>query len=101
MIRIVALLALLVARPALAQDWPAEKCRRYTLAWGAAVQHRGTDGLSAGFLAAHAAFLSSACRERAVCPRSAAEIAMADVMTLLALNGGMSGTFLPFVCRAP
>jgi hypothetical protein len=94
-----ALFALLVAAPTQAQDWPAEKCRRYAQAWDAAAEHRGTQGLSPGFLAAHATFLASGCRERAVCPRSAAEIAMADTMTLLALNAGMSGTFLPFICR--
>ena len=90
---------LLVAAPAAAQDWPAEKCRRYAEAWEAATQRLGTAGLSEGFLAAHAAFVASGCRERAACPRSQAEIAMADTMTLLALNAGMSGTFLPFVCR--
>ena len=99
--RIVALLVLLVsATPALAQDWPAEKCRRYAQAWDAATQRLGTEGLSPAFQAAHAAFLSSGCRERAACPRSQAEVAMADMMTILALNAGMSGTFLPFICRA-
>jgi hypothetical protein len=100
MIRIL-IVALLAASPAVAQDWPAEKCRRYSDAWEAAVRHPGTEGLSPAFLAAHAAFLDSGCRERAACPRSTAEIAMADTMTLLALNAGMSGTFLPFICRAP
>ncbi len=100
MIRIL-FVALLAASPALAQDWPAEKCRRYSAAWDAATQHRGTAGLSPAFLAAHAAFLGSGCRERAACPRSREDIAMADTMTLLALNAGMSGTFLPFICRAP
>jgi hypothetical protein len=101
MVRILPLLALLSATPAQGQDWPAEKCRRYTEAWGAAVQDRGDAGLSAAFRSAHAAFLSSGCRTRAACPRSQAEIALADMMTVLALNAGMSGTFLPFVCRAP
>lgn len=94
-----ALVAVLSAVPALAQDWPAEKCRRYAQAWEAATQRLGTAGLSDGFLAAHAAFIASGCRERAACPRSQVEIAMADRMTLLALNAGMSGTFLPFICR--
>ncbi|CAH0308243.1 hypothetical protein [Roseomonas sp. CECT 9278] len=94
---------MLCAAPAQAQapDWPAEKCRRYAEAWSAATQRLGTAGLSPAFIAAHGAFIASGCRERAVCPRSTAEIAMADTMTLLALNAGMSGTFLPFICRAP
>ncbi|WP_198371100.1 hypothetical protein [Roseomonas rosulenta] len=94
-----AMLALIHAAPAQAQDWPAEKCRRYTEAWGAARQRIGTAGLSPGFLGAHEAFIASGCRERRACPRSEAEIAMADTMTLLTLNAGMSGTFLPFICR--
>jgi hypothetical protein len=93
------LAALLAAAPAPAQDWPAEKCRRYAQAWEAAGPRPGTAGVSAEFLAAHAAFLASGCRERRTCPRSPPEIAVADRMTLLALNAGMSGTFLPFICR--
>jgi hypothetical protein len=94
-----ALAALFAATPALAQDWPAEKCRRYAEAWDAASRHRGTTGLSRDFLDAHDAFIASGCRDRRACPRSQAEIAMADTMTVLALNAGMSGTFLPFICR--
>lgn len=98
---ILSLHAMILAAPAhaQAQDWPAEKCRRYAEAWIAATQRLGTEALSPGFLAAHGAFLSSGCRERLACPRNQAEIAMADTMTLLALNGGLSGTFLPFTCR--
>jgi hypothetical protein len=99
MLRILSLVAVLVAPTAWAQDWPAEKCRRYAEAWGAAARQQGTVGLSRDFLEAHAAFIASGCRERTTCPRSPAEIAMADTLTLLALNAGMSGTFLPFVCR--
>lgn len=93
------LAALMCTGPAWARDWPAEKCRRYGEAWAAATQRLGTAGLSPEFLAAHGAFLASGCRDRAACPRSRDEIAMADTMTLLALNAGMSGTFLPFICR--
>ncbi len=99
MIRILPVLALLLATPAPARDWPAEKCHRYSEAWSAATQRLGTEGLSPGFLAGHAAFIASGCRERGVCPRSRTEIAMADLMTVLAVNAGMSGTFLPFICR--
>lgn len=96
----VALTALLLAAPAQAQDWPAEKCRRYAEAWGAARQHRGSAGLSRDFLAAHEALTATGCQDHRACPRSQAEIAMADIMTLLALNPGLSGTFLPFICRS-
>jgi hypothetical protein len=91
--------ALLCATPATAQDWQAEKCRRYAEAWQAAGPRAGAAGVSEAFLAAHGAFLASGCRERRTCPRSQAEIAVGDRMTLLALNAGLSGTFLPFICR--
>ena len=64
-----------------------------------AVARIGTGGLSPGFVAAHDAFVASGCRIRSACPRSQAERNMADIMTIAALNAGLSGTFLPFVCR--
>ena len=42
------LAALILGAPAAAQDWPAEKCRRYAQAWDAATQRLGTEGLSPG-----------------------------------------------------
>ena len=94
----------------LAIGWPAaataqsgsdEKCARYTRAWEESVARLGVAGLSPEFVGAHAAFIASGCRSdvRHACPRGPAEIAMADRMTLLALNAGISGTFLPFLCR--
>lgn len=99
MLRCMPLLLLLASHPAASRSWTEEKCDRYSQAWAEFVQDRGTQGLSTPFLAAHAAFLTSGCRDRAACPRTPADHAMADLMTILALNAGMSGTFLPFVCR--
>ena len=83
------------------RDWPMEKCARYRAAWAEAQSRFGMDGLSAAFLADHAAFLASDCTEaRRVCPRSPAEISLANAMTMAALNLGASGSFLPFICRA-
>ena len=95
------LLALLAATPAAAQSRTDEKCATYARAWDDTLAQRGTTGLSAEFLGAHRAFLDSGCRSdvRAACPRSPAEITMADRMTLLALNARIAGTFLPFLCR--
>jgi hypothetical protein len=98
-LRILLVMLLLGSHPAASRTWTEEKCARYGEAWAAAAQRHGTQGLSASFLTAHAAFLSSGCRVRAVCPRNPTDIAMADMMTILALNAGMSGTFLPFACR--
>ena len=94
-----ALLTLLAAQPATAQGWTEEKCARYARAWTDAVARIGTGGLSPGFVAAHDAFVASGCCIRSACPRSQAERNMADIMTIAALNAGLSGTFLPFVCR--
>jgi len=101
MLRCLPLLMLLLGgHPAAARTWAEEKCDRYDRAWTEVVQRQGIEGLSESFLTAHTAFLSSGCRERSACPRLPADYAMADLMTILALNAGMSGTFLPFVCRS-
>jgi hypothetical protein len=94
-------LLLLAGAPAAAQGRAEEKCARYAQLWELSVARFGTQGLGPDFLAAHQAFIGSGCRSdvRSAGPRSPAEIAMADRMTLLALNAGISGTFLPFLCR--
>lgn len=96
---LLAVLLALSAPPAAAQGWTQEKCTRYARAWADAVARIDQGALSSDFRAAHDAFLASGCRTRRACPRSQAERDMADLMTLLALNAGMSGTFLPFLCR--
>ncbi len=100
MLKFIVVVLLLGSHAASSRTWSEEKCQRYGNAWTQAERHQGTEGLSASFLAAHGTFLASGCQDRAVCPRSRAEVAMADLMTVLALNAGMSGTFLPFICRS-
>jgi hypothetical protein len=90
--------------PAIAQtsarNWNAEKCERYRASWGEAMTRFGTNGLGEDFLARHAAFLASGCRNRpAVCPRSEQELALADAMTIAAMNAGAASSFVPFACR--
>ncbi|NGM19991.1 hypothetical protein G3576_08190 [Roseomonas stagni] len=100
MIRL-AILLVLLASPAAAQsrDWTAEKCSRYGEMWPQALARFGRVGLSEEFLARHEAFIASGCRTRDVCPRSPQEIAMADVMTIAAMNAGTASSFVPFICR--
>jgi hypothetical protein len=100
MIRL-AILLVLLASPAVAQsrDWTAEKCSRYSEMWPQALARFGRVGLSEEFLARHEAFIASGCRTRDVCPRSPQEIAMADVMTIAAMNAGTASSFVPFICR--
>lgn len=80
--------------------WQDTKCRRYAAAWDEALRRFGTAGLAQDFLDQHRAFLASGCRiGRTVCPRSGAEITLANALTVAAMNSGTSSTFLPFVCR--
>jgi hypothetical protein len=82
--------------------WATEKCRRYRIAWTQLAQRRGRTGLSEQFLASHDAFMARNCEDpRDVCPRSAAELDVANAMTMAAMNAGTASTFLPFACRAP
>lgn len=81
------------------QSWNEEKCARYTAAWHEALSRLGREGLGTGFVAAHEAFLAAGCRgPRRACPRSEAELRMADAMTAAAVNARIAGSFLPFGC---
>lgn len=76
------------------------KCERYTKSWHEALARRGTKGLGQTFRDSHDRFLASGCTARAdVCPRSPEELELANIMVILAMNAGMSSTFLPFTCR--
>lgn len=108
MIRLLASLAfvglLLGLFPASAQDagrsWSEVKCERYRSAWTEALRRRGGKGIGPEFMASHEAFLASGCTAQGnVCPRSAQEIDLANVLTIAAMNAGTASTFLPFACR--
>ena len=81
------------------RDWPQEKCFRYGRDWNEALRRFGRDGLSADFVAANAAFIGSGClNPEKICPRSAKDRRLADVLAIRVVNEGMSTTFLPFDC---
>ena len=81
-------------------SWSEVKCARYTKAWTDALARRGRGGLGQEFIDRHEAFLASGCTARAdVCPRSAEELDLANVLVVLAMNAGTASTFLPFACR--
>lgn len=82
-----------------ADSWSQTKCRLYSDAFARAIDERGTTGLGPEFLLAHQAFLDSGCTgARDVCPRSQQELALADLLSVVAINEGMTGSFLPFAC---
>ena len=77
----------------------AVRCAHYDKAWRDIVAKRGTAGLSAEFVARHDAFIANGCSQKPdVCPRSAAELEIANIMTIVAMNDGTASTFLPFGC---
>lgn len=87
------------AQPVSPRSWTEEKCHRYSQAWDDALKRHGTRGLAPEFLAAHGRFIAGGCRGPAhVCPRSARETDLANIMTVRALNSGMASTFLPWGC---
>lgn len=81
-------------------SWQEVKCARYAQAWSEALARFGTEGLGRVFLDGHEAFLASGCRAgRNVCPRSPAELDLANAMTMAAMNAGTASSFPPFLCR--
>lgn len=89
-----------VAQESGPQSWPEVKCARYRTAWSEALARRGTQGLGQEFLDRHEAFLASGCSTAAdVCPRSAEELELANIMVIQAMNAGTASTFPPFACR--
>lgn len=106
------LLAIVVlqARPVHAQatvppaDWPRVKCERYAAAWREVLARyggvgHGESGLGGDFVARQEAFIASGCTARHdVCPRSPRELEVANILSLRAMNAGMTGSFLPFAC---
>jgi hypothetical protein len=100
-----ALAAGILAGPAAPQEprprsWPEERCARYAEAWSEALARFGRDGLGEAFLDRHRRFLEAGCTgPRNVCPRSPAELALADSMTVAAMNIGAASSFAPFACR--
>lgn len=92
----------LLGLPAAAQapkSWAQTKCERYAAAWSTLASRRGKAGLGPDFLARHDAFIASGCASQPdVCPRSAAELDVANSMVIAAMNGGAASTFPPFRC---
>ena len=82
------------------ENWPEVKCERYKQAWSDVARTTRDARLGTGILDRHEAFLASGCTARAdVCPRSAQELELANIMVILAMNAGTASTFPPFFCR--
>lgn len=89
----------LAQTPTPPENWPAIKCERYTKAYAEALARLGRKGLGQDFLDDHEAFLASGCSIKGeVCPRSAEELNLANIMVVMGMNQGMASTFMPFAC---
>jgi hypothetical protein len=85
--------------PAPQRSWTEEKCVRYREAWIDVLERWGRDDLSAEFMERHTAFIDGGCTAKAnVCPRSAKELEIANVLTIRAMNARTASSFLPFAC---
>jgi len=81
------------------RSWSEEKCFRFTRDWNEALRRFGASGFSPEFLAGVGAFTRSDCRGAdKVCPRTAKDRELVDVLAIRVVNEGMSTTFLPFDC---
>lgn len=87
-------------KPQPKRDWVTEKCERYKAAYAEALARQGKNGIGPEFVARHNAFIASNCTAQPdVCARSKEELALANTLVVLAMNRGMSSTFVPFYCR--
>ncbi|WP_050605651.1 hypothetical protein [Ruegeria sp. 6PALISEP08] len=82
-----------------ALTWTEQKCVLYQRAWDWAYASVDPNGIGEEFIADNTAFVSSGCTGNiAVCPRSAAEREMANMLTVMTMSEGMASTFVPFAC---
>ena len=81
------------------RSWTEEKCRRYKRDFAEALRRWGPAEVSRAFIEGNKAFIESGCESGVkVCPQSARERELVDVLTIRVVNEGMSSTFLPFAC---
>ena len=77
--------------------WARRKCGLCATAGHQVLDTREMGGIGAEFNATHRAFIDSSCDAAIrVHPRNPAEIAVADLLTVLSMKDGMASTFVPF-----
>ena len=76
-----------------------EKCDVYKAAFEKVLNAAISHSLSDSFRNENIAFIKSGCIEYGyVCPRSLADLAAANELTLATMNKGLASTFVPFKC---
>ncbi|MEM5585713.1 hypothetical protein WNZ15_24860 [Roseibium sp. AS2] len=64
-----------------------------------ALENIDTDALSSGFSHAHDGFVAGGCLVTgAACPKTPADFAFADLLTIMTVSANMGSTFTPFRC---
>ncbi|GEM_PF-1184387 len=97
----VALCACLITAETMASslNWQQQKCQIYETFWQKALDQSRTGEISHDFATQNADFIASGCTQRNnICPKSDQEKKIADALSLVMINAGASGTFLPFSC---
>lgn len=80
----------------------AQKCEIYRTAFEKVEQNSITHQLTESFRRENRDFINSGCVEYTfVCPRSLADIAAANELTVATMNRGLASTFVPFKCPKP
>jgi hypothetical protein len=84
------------------RSWQERKCAFYAEAWQELLALSRDTGVSESFIRGNEHFIAAGCSNGAdICSSSPADIALANQLTIAAMNFGTASTFLPFICRQP
>jgi hypothetical protein len=84
------------------QTWQEKKCAFYAKAWRELLALSRDTGVTEAFIRGNEAFIAAGCSNGAdICSSAPADIALANKLTIAAMNFGTASTFLPFICRQP
>ncbi|TYC67220.1 hypothetical protein FMN63_14085 [Stappia sp. BW2] len=79
----------------------ARRCAYYQEVVRVAFENVSRSQMRPGFVAEHDAFIAGGCfAGKAVCPKTPAEFAFADILTMMTVSANMGSTFTPFRCPA-
>ena len=79
----------------------AKRCAYYQEIVRVAFENVSRSQMRPGFVAEHDAFIEGGCfAAKAVCPKTPAEFAFADILTMMTVSANMGSTFTPFRCPA-
>jgi hypothetical protein len=83
------------------QSWRAEKCAVFQETRNEISSAFAGKRLGAEFVEAEENYIKNGCAGRAyACPKSASELDYANQMSFSMMSHGLSGTFLPYGCKA-